>query len=165
MRENGEQLKNFRNHTETSLSNLLGKLEMVDLTLQTLSVTEQAGNPQAITHSLGRQAVCQTVSRQGDSLPVNRKEIAQVISRLNEQSLMLKQCVNVCTAGMSEASKEVGTTVLHARAFDEARQFIGNLGEVGAGGPPVHVVNAEARNKSRQVIGNISVEAAREFFA
>lgn len=164
MRENGEQLKNYRNQTETSLSNLLGKLEMVDLTLQTLAVTEQPGSPQAVSHDFGRQAVCQAVSRQGDSPPVSRKEVAQVISRLNEQSLMLKQCVNVCTAGMSEASKEAGVSVLHARTFDEARQFIGNVGDVGAGGPPVHVATAEARDKSKQLIGNISLEAARDFF-
>lgn len=165
MRANREQMENFRSHTEASLSNLLGKLEMVDLTLQTLAVAEQTGNPQGIAHTLGRQAVCQTVGRQGDSQPVNRKEVAHVISRLNEQSLLLKQCVNVCTASMSEANKEAGVTVLHARTFDEARQFIGNVGDVGAGGPPVHVANAEARDKSKQLIGNISIEAAREFFA
>ena len=130
-------LQAFEASTSASLSNFMGKLEMVDLTLQSLSSAEQA---------------------------ISQQDMAQIISILTEQDRLLKQCVQVCTAGLLESSQKTGTTVLYSRTFDEARQWVGNLGEVGADGPAVKVDHAEARNKSRQAMGNVSVEAARGFF-
>ncbi|KAI0887610.1 uncharacterized protein GGS22DRAFT_186442 [Annulohypoxylon maeteangense] len=60
--------------------------------------------------------------------------------------------------------EKTGNNVKYARAFDESRQFIGNIGDAGKGCPVTNVEYGDARQKSKQVIGNMSDEAARELF-
>lgn len=48
---------------------------------------------------------------------------------------MLRQCVKVCAAGLAETTAVTGTSVKYAHTFDEALQFVGNIGNVGSRGP------------------------------
>lgn len=79
------------------------------------------------------------------------------LTALRSQKQVLEDCLKVC----SSASQ--GVRVKHAEAFDDSRHFIGNVGEVKAGGPPVEVEKLIARDRARQVAGNIDGASALAF--
>lgn len=99
------------------------------------------------------------------SANIAKQDVAEVVKVLNEHDQMLKTCLKICTAAFADISEVSGTTVKHARAFDEARQLTGNVGIVSRDGPPVRIEVAEARNKARQFNGSMSAEAAKDFWA
>lgn len=94
-----------------------------------------------------------------------RQEDTDKISRvLNEHGRVLRLCLQACTSGLRETTARAGTRVKYARTFDEARQVIGNMGNVTGGGPPTAVEYAEARDRSRQFVGDLSEQAAEKFW-
>ncbi|KAI1213193.1 uncharacterized protein F4807DRAFT_413235 [Annulohypoxylon truncatum] len=96
---------------------------------------------------------------------VNQIDMASIIAILDDHDRMLKQYVSFCTSALTEVNERTGNSVKYARTFDEARQFIGNMGDVGRGGPATNVEQGEARDRSRQVIGNMSGDVARDFLS
>ncbi|KAI1379055.1 hypothetical protein F4677DRAFT_410421 [Hypoxylon crocopeplum] len=55
-------------------------------------------------------------------------DIADIVAMLNDQSHMLKQCLEAYTAALAEVIENTGATVKHALTFNESRQFVGNIG-------------------------------------
>lgn len=86
-----------------------------------------------------------------------------LLKRLEEHSQMLKACTQVYEPALRETSSLAGTTVKYKRTFDDAREFTGNIDFQGDA-PPVLVENAEARGRSRMFTGNMSAEAASNFW-
>lgn len=76
---------------------------------------------------------------------------------LRQQKQILEDCLKVC-AGVSHEVR-----VLRAEASDDSKQFVGNIGKVEPGGPGVNVNELIARDRSRQVAGNIDGASALEF--
>lgn len=72
--------------------------------------------------------------------------------------------MKVCTAGLVETTSATNSTIKYAHTFDEARQWIGNIGDVGIDGPKIDILEAVARDKSKQGIGYVSADFVRDFF-
>ncbi len=83
---------------------------------------------------------------------------------LNEQGRVLRLCLQSCTGGLEETTAKAGTHVKYAKTFDEAKQVIGTMGNVTAGGGPTVVELAEAHGKSRQAVVEMSEEVAKKFW-
>lgn len=58
-------------------------------------------------------------------------------------------------------TKTTGTGKQSAHTFDEARQFIGNIGDVDSGGTRTDVGHGVARDTPRQVIGNAPIRLCK----
>lgn len=138
MASNQEEFRNFEAQVATTTSSFVGKLQGIELAIQAMKYS----------------AECQ----------ITRSDVSQVVELLNEQDLLLKQCLKVCTLGLSQTIEKGGTAVRYAKAFEEARQFVGNIGAVGSGGPRTEVETARATGKSRQMIGNADGDFGRSFF-
>lgn len=95
---------------------------------------------------------------------IRRSDVAQVVQLLNDQDLLLRQCLRFCMLGLSQTTEKTGTAVRYTQTFDEARQFVGNIGDVGNGGPRTEVDSAQARGKSKMMIGNADGDFGRSFF-
>lgn len=82
---------------------------------------------------------------------------------LDEHGRLLKECLKFCTGALNAATETTpGTKVKYAKALNNAKSLIGNIGsEAKAGVPDVIVDTAEADGHSVMGIGNISVEALR----
>jgi hypothetical protein len=113
----------------------------------------------------GLQLAMESLSLGGVS--IKKEDVDAVVRVLSEHGKMLEQCLKVCDSGLSETTAASGTKVRYAKVFNEARQFIGNMGNVqfGPGTPAVTVDHAEARDKARQAVGNMSEEAAKVFWS
>lgn len=83
---------------------------------------------------------------------------------LEQYDRTLKESLRVHTPALQETSRLAGTTVKHALVLNEAKQHVGNIGITDSGGniPSTLVELAEARDKARQFVGNMSAEAALE---
>lgn len=138
MASNQEKFRDFEVQVATTMSSFTGKLQGIELAIQAMTLS----------------ANCE----------IRRSDVAQVVQLLNEQDLLLKQCLKVCTLGLSQTTEKRGTTVKYAQTFDEARQFVGNIGDVGNGGPRTAVESAEARGNSKMMIGNADGDFGRSFF-
>ncbi|ETS76325.1 hypothetical protein PFICI_11712 [Pestalotiopsis fici W106-1] len=136
MSKTREQINEMETQTVMTLSSLTGKLQGIELALQAFQSTEVA---------------------------IGSNDVTQVLQVLNDHDRMLRQCLKVCTSGLGETAKTTGTTVKYAETLDQARQFIGNIGDVGNGGPETNVEHGQAKNESRQVIGNIDASFARDY--
>lgn len=95
---------------------------------------------------------------------ISQEDVDAVKLVLSEHDRMLRQCLRVCTRALDVTAPVTGTNVQHARVYDEAKQWIGNMGDVGSGGPAVNVVEAEAHGNGRQGIGYMAEAVARDFF-
>lgn len=80
-------------------------------------------------------------------------------TKIEKYEEVLKECLMVQTPALEETSILNGTKVKWLQALDEAKQFAGNIGDVGRDGPVVDVNHAEARD---QYIGNIPGDVAME---
>jgi hypothetical protein len=134
--QNRDALQGLETQIATSLSGFTGQIHGLEIALQSLSLA---------------------------AVNISKEDVAAVVGVLNDHDRMLKQCLKVCTSALTETTKVAGTSVKYARTFEEAKQFIGNIGDVGKGGPATEVEYGEAGGKSRQVIGNMSADAARYF--
>lgn len=94
---------------------------------------------------------------------VSKDDVRQVLEKLEEHSQMLKACAQVYEPALKETSSLAGTTVKYKRTFDDAREFTGNIDFHGSA-PTNLVENAEARDRSRMFTGNMSAEAANNFW-
>ena len=138
MGKNQGTLQDLETQITTSLSGFTGQIHGLDIALQSLSLPE---------------------------LTISKKDVDVVVGVLNDHDGMLKQCLKVCTSALAETNwKGAGTSIKYARTFEEARQFIGNMGDIGQSGPLTQLEYAEASGKSRQVVGNMSADVARDFF-
>ena len=98
----------------------------------------------------------QTAPRADTNKSANAARDAELIL-LRSQKLLLEDCLKVC----SSASQ--GVQVKCAEALDDARHFIGNIGNVEAGGPPVTVEKLIGKDRARQVVGYIDGPSALAF--
>lgn len=148
-RKSQASLEALETQIASTVSTFMGKIEGIELALQSLTLSDTG------TGSVRSEKPVGAVSEQGKS----------VVDILNEHSFLLKQCLKACASGLAETTNTTGTRVRYACTFDEARQHIGNIGDIQSGGPAVEVDTAEARNKSRQVVGNITADFAKDFLA
>lgn len=141
--QSNEMVEALETKVVTSLSNLTGKIESLQMVTQALSTSLQA------------ESVDWYNSNETNNL-------RSVVATLGNYELVLKQCLEVHTPALEETSKLNGTTVKWMNSLDEAKQFAGNIGDVGKGGPAVLIEKAEARDRSRNYFGNISGDVALE---
>ncbi|KAJ0375418.1 hypothetical protein COL26b_006297 [Colletotrichum chrysophilum] len=87
----------------------------------------------------------------------------ELMSALEEQTKMLTQCARVCMPVLEAATKTEGNTVRYAVALGEARQLVGVIGDVKAGGAAVAIDQLIAKDKARQMGGTISGDVALAF--
>lgn len=129
-----------------SLTSLTGQMKGLEIAVQALSTTSQASS----THSPPEQS--------------STGEIAKVAQLLQQHDRTLKESLRVYAPALQETSRLAGTTVKHALVLDEAKQHVGNIGVADGGGniPSTLVELAEARDKARQFVGNMSAEVALE---
>ncbi|KAK7731727.1 hypothetical protein SLS53_008671 [Cytospora paraplurivora] len=127
----------------TSLSSLTGKISSLEFAMQALSASQSSRADRADRDNLN-------------------EDVPGVVVALEEYKEVLIECLGVQRPALEETSSLNGTTVKWATVLDEAKQQVGNIGDVGRGGPAVNVTYAKASHKSRQYIGNISGELALE---
>lgn len=82
---------------------------------------------------------------------------------LEEHDRFLNLCLRVYEPAIDETSALAGTTVKYQKTFDKARLLTGNIDFHGQAST-IYVGNAEARGESRMFTGNMSAEAARNFW-
>jgi len=141
VRDNREALQSLETKIVSSISSFAGQAQGLQLAMQSLS--------------LG------SISK--DDLE------AVVVNALDQQSVMLARCLKLCDSVLRETTIVTGTSVKHAETFDTANQWVGNIGFDGSGGdasgaPAVVVDRLIARNQAFQGAGNMSKEAAKDFF-
>ena len=135
--QNRDSLQALKTQIATSANNFTGQIMGLNTALQSMSVANVA---------------------------VRQEDVQNIARVLNEHRQILKLCLESCTSGLKDATTRDGTQVKYARAFDEARQAIGTMGNVTGGRPPTIVEYAEARNKSIQHVGAMDTESAQAFW-
>ena len=120
-----------------SISSFTGRLTGLDAALHTLSVCSNR---------------------------ISRQDLEDVKGMLDAHGQMLNQCLRVPTNALNVTTAVTGTNAQYAKVYEESRQFIGNIRDVGLGGPGTTVVNAEARGRSKQMVGNMSSDVAKGFW-
>ncbi|KAK1830652.1 hypothetical protein QBC39DRAFT_105331 [Podospora conica] len=110
----------------------------------------------------GLEAAIHALTRQNTNGSKQDLEAVKII--LDQHRQMLGQCLMVSTKAFEVTTVETGTRVQYAKVWDEARQFIGNIGNVGPGGPATNVGKAEASGKAGQIVGNMPAESVMAFF-
>lgn len=133
------------------MGNLTGKVETLKLVTQTLS---QPG------HEL--ELAAQTAQYVGHVIAV--QHIAQVITTLHEHANLLKHCIKICAAALSGTTAKTGARVKYTKAFSEANQWVGNIGDVGTGGFVIEVEHAEDSGGASLGIRSKFKQSALEFF-
>jgi hypothetical protein len=99
---------------------------------------------------------------------ITKQNVANVLTVLNEQDIMLRQCLKFCTISLDQTTKLTGTNVKHAIALDKAQVFVGNMGvdaNAVLGGPAVNLGTLEARNDARAGAGTMSPDVAKVFWS
>ena len=123
----------------------------------TASRSSLSGQIQALEISL--RALSSSISGPG----TDAGTATAVLEGLRHYERVLEQCLEAQTAVFAQASTRSTTSVDYSSAFDNARQLIGNVGDFGSGsgggGGSVKVGSAEARDKSWQLIGNVSADS------
>lgn len=89
-----------------------------------------------------------------------RTEFAHVVE---QQNIALAACLKSCTAALSSAAQSTENTFKYARAFDDARQLIGTIGDVRGGGPANTFDVLIAQDRSKQMAGSIDDKLALDF--
>lgn len=97
------------------------------------------------------------------SAGVTNEDVAKVVSILENHEKMLKTCLKVYQPALKETSTLAGTTVKYQNTYDDARLMTGNIDYAGEA-MPVSVEKAEARGQSRMFTGNMSGQAAENFW-
>lgn len=92
------------------------------------------------------------------------QHIAQVVTMLHEHEDLLKHCIRVCAVALSGATAETGARVKYAKAFSDAGQWVGNVGDVGTGGFVIEVGHPGTRDRPNQGLGSRLKQVALEVF-
>ena len=132
-----EVLQNLETKITTSVDNFTGQIMGLHTALQSMSVADIA---------------------------IRHEDVQTVARALNEHERVLKFCLESCTSGLKVTTARAGTQIKYARTFNEARQAIGNMGNITRGGPPTVVDYAEARDKSIQHVGHMDADVAKDFW-
>ena len=98
------------------------------------------------------------------NVAVRQEDVNDLTRVLNEHGRVLRLCLEFCTLGLEETTAKAGTHLKYAKTFNDAKQAIGAMGNVTGSRPPTAVEYAEARDKSRQFIGNMDGEIAKNFW-
>lgn len=101
---------------------------------------------------IGMQAVIDTGAQNQDLMRAIAREAANVA-----------QCLKVCMAALSGTTQNTGNTFKYVRAFDDARQLVGNIGNGPVGGPATTFDVLIAQDRARQMAGNIDGNVALDF--
>jgi hypothetical protein len=126
-------LNKFQENTATRMSEFSGRIETLLLAGDALSIS---------------------------GVMITQQDVTAVTQILNEHGKLLKQCLLFCTSAMNAAQpKTDGTYVKYAEAVEQAKQIIGNVGEIRSDAPNVTVDKAKAGGSSFQFIGRMSKEA------
>ncbi|KAK8015585.1 hypothetical protein PG991_008473 [Apiospora marii] len=150
--EDQEKLQLLEAQTATTLGNLTGKVEVLDLVAQTLSQPGQAV-----------ELAAQTAKYVGHVIA--DQHIAQVVTMLHEHEELLKHCIKVCAVALSGATAETGARVKYAKAFSDAGRWVGNVGDIGTGDLFVEIGHPETRDiRASLGIGSKFKQAALEIF-
>lgn len=97
------------------------------------------------------------------SAKVGKEDVTRVLKLLEEHDRILKTSLQVYQPAFKETSILAGTTIKYERAFDNARVLAGNIDFQGEA-PSTYVESAVASQKARIFNGNMSREAAKEFW-
>ena len=146
MENNQEEIRKYHSDVSTSLSGLTGQIQGIQVALQGLGLSDGA-----------------MIQSEANYQFVTRNEAAHALEVLNEHDQALKQCLKFVAGVFPESATKSGVTVGEAMAFNEAKQFIGNVGDV-KGGPDIKVVKMTARDKAWQLTGNMTGDFASNFF-
>lgn len=131
-----------------------------------VALDELAANYAQSVHDIGGRLQGLELSMQAftiSSTAAARNDMDEVLKVLKEHNHILKLCLQVYRPGLKETSSLTGTTVKYARAFDTARVATGNIDFHGEA-PATHVESAVASDQARIFSGNISGDAARDFW-
>ena len=82
---------------------------------------------------------------------------------MKQQNIALAACLKSCTAALSSTAQSTGNTFKYVRAFDDARQLVGTIGDVGGGGPANTFDVLIAQDRSKQMAGSIDGRLALDF--
>lgn len=140
VRSNKEALQSLETKMASSINSFTGQMEGLQLAISSLSL---------------------------NSLSIRKEDVDVVLKVLNGHSMMLARCLKFCESGLKETTAATGTAVKHAEAFNKARQWIGNIGVDSTwtpNAPPISLDRAIARDEAIQGVGNMSREAAKDFF-
>lgn len=119
----------------TSMGSLTGQVESLETTMQS-HPTQQT-----------------SIANQYQAIGKARSSM----TAFGQYAQVLKRCLKtlaLAPALRGTASKRGGTRFTWIRDLDDAKQFAGNVGDVGCGGPAVYVGQAEAKDKSHQYFGS-----------
>ena len=82
---------------------------------------------------------------------------------MEQHNVALAACLKSCTAALSSTAQSTGNTFKYSRAFDDARQLIGTIGDVKGGGPANTFDVLIAQDRSKQMAGSIEGKLALDF--
>ena len=86
-----------------------------------------------------------------------------LIQNVEQQTIAIASCLKLCTTGLAKRTQSTGNTFKYARALDDARQLLGNIGNVSGGGPANTIDVLLAQDRARQMAGNIDGQVAWSF--
>ena len=84
-------------------------------------------------------------------------------STIEAQLQSFNECLKLCTVALTDVSKRSGNNFKFVGAMNEARQLVGDIGDVSSVGPGPNVEVMIARDKSRQMGGRIQGSIALDF--
>ena len=82
---------------------------------------------------------------------------------LEQQNIAFAAFLKSCTAALPSTSQSTGNTFKYARAFGDARQLIGTIGDVRGGWPTNTFDVLIAQDRSKQMAGSIDGKLALDF--
>ena len=82
---------------------------------------------------------------------------------MEQQNIALAECLKSCTTALSSTAQSTENTFKYVRAFDDARQLIGTIGDVRGGGPANTFDVLIAQDRSKQMAGSIDGKLALDF--
>ena len=145
MENNQEEMRQYQSNLSTSLSSITGQIQGIQLALQGLSLSDG------------------TVMRtKAEEHFVARSEAANALRVLDEHDQALKQCLKFVAGVFPETAGNSGLTIGEVQAFNEARQFVGNVD--GQTGPSIKIDKLTANDKAWQITGNVTGDAVSNFF-
>jgi hypothetical protein len=79
----------------------------------------------------------------------------ELIQTMEQQNGAIVACLRFCMTALSSTTQSTGNTFNYVRAFDDARQLVGNIGNVTAGGPANTFDVLIAQDRAKQMAGSI----------
>lgn len=119
--QNKQRTEHMETRFVTSMGSLTGKIESLQTVMQPLPTPRTS------------------IASRGES---DRK------TRFEQYVQGMKQCLKIRKPVLEDTGKRNRTTFKWIRTLDDAKQFAGNIGDVGSGGPAVYVEQAETKVRS-----------------